>query len=131
MIGIICISLSSCSIDIKPTKIKDGFSEKLLNNLEAKYKLRTPKSAEFISGYYDNSFRDASIYITFKVPQNEFESLFINNWDNDDLSRWSNTTNKGYKGVKVYNGEMYTALFYFSPVNGKVLIDFIARYPIQ
>ncbi len=144
----VILSLSSC-FGGKDTIIKTGFSEERVKMLKEDYMLNITSQAVFISGYYDNEFRDPALWIFFEVPEEQFDSLFIENWY---VLGQSGYPNNEYLGVYQYleNGydrfesssENYSgsqsissvendhqprsALIYYSrPVNGFIMIKFI------
>lgn len=123
------LAFFSFSFEDKPTIIKTGFNNARVKMLKERYELEIPESAIFISGYYDNAFRDPSIHITFKVLEKDFDALIRNNWKSQDLNIWTGSKEKGYSGMYEYQKEMYTALFYYNPLDGYIKVDFLGRHP--
>ncbi|NLD47204.1 MAG: hypothetical protein GX660_08385 [Clostridiaceae bacterium] len=117
-------ALLIASIMTKPTYIETGFTKERVEMLEERYDLKIPEDSVFVSGYYDNAFVDSSIYITFKVPEDKFESIFLHGWyTSTDID--GNKLNNEY----TYTGEMYTSLTYGESENGYITANFIGRHP--
>ncbi len=127
---IIALSLTSCNIS-GPLTIESGFSEKLVALLSEQYELNIPESAQFVSGYFERAFRDPSVVVYFTVPENEIETLFIDNWakvrsDHTGLFR---ELDFEPEGNYLYEKELYTALLCSKAENGTVKCAFTGRHP--
>lgn len=127
---IVALSLTSCNVS-GPLVIESGFSEKLVTLLSEQYELNIPDSAEFVSGYFDRAFRDPSVVIYFTVSENEFESIFADNWtkDRSDHTGLFAELNFEPEGNYSYGKELYTALVYSEAENGIINCAFTGRHP--
>jgi len=57
-----------------------GFSTELTEMLKEDYELIITEDVVFVKGYYDNRFLDPALWIYFKVPEDQFNDLFIDYW---------------------------------------------------
>lgn len=144
----VSLSVSSC-FGGKDTIIKTGFNEERVKMLKEDYRINITSQAVFISGYYDNEFRDPALWIFFKIPEDQFDSLFIENWefyeqiiDPDDIYQGvyqylengydrSGSSSGNYSGSLSVSGDedhhqsRYAFIYYSRPVNGFIMIKFI------
>lgn len=127
---ILALSLTSCMAS-GPLTIESGFSEKLVALLSEQYELNIPESAEFVSGYFERAFRDPSVVIYFTVPENEIETLFINNWEKVRSGHTGLFHELDFepKGSYLYEKELYTVLLCSEAENGRVKCAFTGRHP--
>ena len=127
---ILTLSLTSCTAS-GPLTIESGFSEKLVTLLSEQYELNIPESAEFVSGYFERAFRDPSVVIYFTVPENEIETLFINNWAKvrSDHTGLFHELDFEPEGSYLYEKELYTVLLCSEAENGTVKCAFTGRHP--
>ena len=127
---IFALSLTSCAAS-GPLTIESGFSEKLVTLLSEQYELNIPESAEFGSGYFERAFRDPSVVIYFTVPENEIETLFINNWVKVRSGHTGLFHELDFEpeGSYLYEKELYTVLLCSEAENGTVKCAFTGRHP--
>jgi len=128
-IMIVSLSLCSCNPFGRRVIIKNGFSNEMIIMLKDQYKLNIPNDAKFIEGYYWNAMQDGSINIMFEISEDKIDDLIIENWKDSTNTNWGESTGREYISSKVFTKLMYTGLFFCAPANGKIIVDFMGRYP--
>ncbi len=123
--------LTGCTELIVGTTIIDkGFTESLVDALQNEYGLYIPDSADFVEGEIDQSFRDPSICILFRVPEADFETMISPEWVEEvNISGDIN-------GIPAENVFTKTAarggyLYISAPKNGQIDILFYGENPLR
>lgn len=72
------------------TYIEEGFTSKLTDVLQRQYEVTIPESAELITGYYDNAFKDNCLYLVFTIDAEDIETILSENWE---INKYNNEIN--------------------------------------
>lgn len=112
LVAVFCLSACDPDYTPAPTPIKHGFSKDLVALLKDEYEIEIPTSAVFVNGFYDNSYQDDAIHITFKIPSDMAESIYSSHWKTANMSN----VDIGHKG--------YVRLIrYIIDLNTKCVVD--------
>lgn len=131
---LLLLSFSGCTFfSTGPLEIKSGFSKKLVSLLSERYELNVPDSAVFIDGRFDRAFRDPSVIICFTVEADNFEEMFIGNWEKENSGYGHGFFENDYSfdpdGGYLYQKELYTCLLYTDNGDGTFTCYFNGRHP--
>ncbi len=132
VIVVACL-MSSCFMGGFPDKIKSGFTQEFVDEINKQYELSIPLNAGFIGGYLDNAFRDPLIYVAFTVSEIDFPEMFSEKWRVDagylDTSKPDDLVKFDVVAAYGYSGEMFTYVQCSAAKDGVITCLFVGRHP--
>ncbi len=130
---LIIISMFFCSCQ-GYTYIEEGFTSKLTDVLQRQYEVTIPESAELITGYYDNAFKDNCLYLVFTIDAEDIETILSENWEinkyNNEINLFENIIDIKPVARYDYQKEGYTFFQYTkADNNNRITCCFQGYYP--